>query len=103
MVLGPAETFSRAAGRLAALGHAVTPVGAEDVRVWRLDRCEHHSGLVVLEPPPRPPRCLTSLPPTATSTRLPDIPRIDQAWVGGPIRLAGVTCERGIGMHAPAA
>ncbi len=100
VVLGPAETFSRAAGRLAALGHAVTPVGAEDVRVWRLDRCEHPPNLVVLEPPPGPEVPLTSLPPTATSFGF-EPPRIDQAWVGGPIRLAGVTCERGIGMHAP--
>lgn len=98
--LGPADTFSRAAARLAALGYAVAPVGDEEARIWRLDRSVHPPNLVVLEPPPGPEVPLTSLIPAATSFGF-EPPRIDQAWVGGPIRLAGVTCERGIGMHAP--
>ncbi|HPW54286.1 MAG TPA: NPCBM/NEW2 domain-containing protein [Thermoanaerobaculaceae bacterium] len=100
VVLGPAEAFSPAVGCLAAEGFPVAPAGEKEVRLWRLDRHERPPDPAVLEPPPGPEVPLTSLQPTAIAFGFAP-PRIDQAWAGGPIRLAGVTSERGLGMHAP--
>lgn len=98
VVIGPLEPFAPAARRLAAMGYEVQPCAGTPARAWCIDRAERP---VVSQPtlPVGPEVPLSSLVALDTQVGF-EPPRFDTAWVGGPIRLAGIPYEHGIGMHA---
>lgn len=98
VVLGPREPFAPAARRILAMGYEVQPCAGTPARAWCIERSERP---VVSRPtlPMGPEVPLSSLGPLDTQVGF-EPPRLDQAWAGGPIRLAGIPYERGIGMHA---
>ncbi len=115
LLVAPAEQLAGVAIGLQRSGACVVERGPEGARFWRVTYpptgpCP--GSAVPVEPDPPPPTAsevvdaaevpsvsLTSLAPLATAYSFA-APRIDEAWVGGPITVAGIPYARGIGMHA---
>jgi hypothetical protein len=98
VILGPLEPFAPAARRILAMGYEVQPCAGTPARAWCIERSERPARpQVTLPTGPEVP--LSSLIPVDTQVGF-EPPRLDEAWAGGPIRLAGIPYERGIGMHA---
>lgn len=99
VIMGPPEFFSAVVRELQATGYAVKPCAGTPARAWCIEQSERPGAK-----PPQPLESglqvpLTSLRPLETSFGF-DSPKLDQAWAGEGIRLAGVPYLRGIGMHA---
>ena len=100
VVIGPPEPFATVAKELLAMGYTVAPCAGTPAQAWCIERSERpflRTRCHAVPPGREVP--LTSLDALETSFGF-EPPRLDQAWAGGPIRLAGVPYLHGIGMHA---
>lgn len=99
VVIGPPERFVATARQVQGMGYPVRPCAGVPARAWCFERSEQPPGLSLRPVPVGPEISLGDLTPIETTFGF-EPPKVDRAWAGGPIRLAGVPYQRGIGMHA---
>ena len=115
-ILAPAARFKKAAAAAQRRGLRVAERGTRQFSFYRIDSGAAAAGVpddavrplptIVIAPTPTP-IALDHGPQVPLAGLSPrDVvfgfapPRMDRAWDGGPLKIAGITYPRGIGMHA---
>lgn len=115
-ILAPAARFTKAAAAAQRRGLRVAERGTRQFSFYRIDSGAATTGVPDEAVRPLPPIVIPSTPTPIPLDRGPQVslndlpardivfefapPRMDRAWDGGPLRMAGIVYPHGIGVHA---